>query len=76
MPLSGCRIANTYFSNKFKAASALLNSAEYKKERVFYFPCLKIWLGHSNSNVPIKVVVYSPAERVEPSPPISPHKLQ
>jgi hypothetical protein len=40
MPLSGCRISTTNFSNKFKASNALLNSAEYSihydnKERAF-----------------------------------------
>jgi hypothetical protein len=50
-PLPETWISATHlYENKFKALNTLLNSAEYTKtrERVLFFPCLKILLGHNN----------------------------
>jgi hypothetical protein len=73
-PLPGSWISATFlFMNKFKTSNTLLNSTEYTitRGRLFLYPCLKIFLGHSNRwthcihQEPSCGVQYTSAERAE-----------
>ncbi len=86
MPLPGSWISATYLlNNKFKASIYLKKRwICLDKKRLFYFPYIKILLGHGNSGglsvtLTCKVVVYHRIDRVIAFSPVvgigTPHTL-